>query len=528
MADMDTTNTESLVDSTSKESLTTRVVKGAGWVFLGKVAGRGMQMLKLIILARLLAPEDFGLFGIVMLALAILETFTQTGFDTALIQRKGDIGEYLDTAWTVQVIRRLILAAVLFSGAPLVGWFFNEARAVPLMRLMSLSVALSGFVNIGIVYFQKELQFHRQVAYNVLSEVVGLTVGIVLAYRLRNVWALVWAGVAAAGARSVLSYVLHPYRPRPKLDPTHARQLFRFGRWVLGSSVMIYAGMYLDNLMVGKLLGTAALGFYAMAYRLSLLPLEETTYAVSGVLLPGYAKVQNDRRRLQRVYERAVALTGLLSVPACLGMVLLARPTVRLVLGEQWLPVVLPIQLLAFAQLIKSVASTGSSFFLGSGRHQYEFYAQVARVIGLVACIVPAILLFGLEGAALAVVVSALSMFAAYFYCLGRVLDRPTRVLGRALIPPLVGGAAMMAALAYPAVVLSRYSGAFVNQALLLLAAIVAGAIVYFPTCLGVCALYSESSVLSDLRNFLQTLKRMWESLRSGHAHGRADATEVI
>ncbi len=510
----------------AEPSLTSRVVKGAAWVFAGKLVGRGMDFARLVVLARLLSPDDFGLFGIVMLAIAVLESFSETGFNTALIQRKDNAQAYLDTAWTVQVIRRLMLALALFAGAPLVSWFFNEPRAVPLIRLMSASVALSGFVNIGIIYFQKELQFHKQVLYSLLTAVVSLIVGVVLAYKLRSVWALIWAGLAGTVAQCGLSYVLHPYRPRLRFSGAQARELFRFGRWMLGTSVLVYGGSQLDNLMVGKLLGTAALGFYAMAYKLSLLPLQETTYAVSGVLLAGYAKVQDQGARLRRAYERALALTAFFSVPACLGMALLARPGVRLVLGEKWLPAVVPIQILAIAQLVKSIISTGSPFFLGSGRPRYEFYAQTARVVGLVACLVPGILMFGLPGAAFAVLVSALAMFTVYLLCLGKVLDRPARLLGRAVIPFLAGGTVMTAGLAYAGLLLGHYSGPALNQALLLFAAVVAGGIVYLATCLGTSALCSESTFLADIRRLLLMFKRACAALRSRGADVRPETVE--
>ena len=148
-------------------SLTSRVVKGGAWVFAGKMAGRGLQLVKMVVLARLLVPEDFGLFGIVMLALAAMETFTQTGFHTALIQKKDDIEQYLDTAWTVQVVRGLVLAAALFLSAPLFAWFFDEPRVVPLLQALSAIEVLRGLSNIGTVYFEKELEFRKQVTYQV-------------------------------------------------------------------------------------------------------------------------------------------------------------------------------------------------------------------------------------------------------------------------------------------------------------------------------------------------------------------------
>ncbi len=507
----------SQAEVTPKTSLTSRIVKGSAWVFVGKLASRGLQAVKLVVLARLLVPEDFGLFGIVTLALAAAETFTQTGFQTALIQKQGNTDDYLDTAWTVQVARGFALTCILFAAAPLVAWFFDEPRAAPLLRVLSAVEILRGFTNIGIVYFRKELEFHKQVAYQLISSAFALAVGIGLAWHLRNVWALVWATLAGQLTSTTLSYIFHPYRPRVRLDWTQAAELFGFGRWVLLSSIMAYAGMRLDELTVGRLVGTAALGIYGMAYTISLLPLRETTYAVSSVLLPGYAQVQGNDQRLRRAYERAVAITGLFSLPACTGMILLARPIVQLALGDQWLAAVMPIRILALAQLIKSVISTGSPFFIGMGKPRYEFFAQLARVAGLAVCIVPAILLFDLEGAALAVVFSALAMFGAYIWCLNRVLDRPARLLVRALLPPLVGSSVMTIILLYPVMLLSRYEGPRVNQVMLLMPTVVLGGGLYFAGVLGTCRSYSESTLLRDMERLLLRVKRTWHlRIRSG------------
>jgi len=490
------------------------VVRSAGWVFAGKFAGRGLTMVKLVVLARLLAPEDFGLFGIVMLAMAAIETFTQTGFGQALIQRRDDARAHLDTAWTVQLVRSFVLAGLLFAAAPLVAWFFDEPRAVALLRALSLVKVVDGFRNVGTIYWQKDLEFNRRVIYDFAVACVSVGVGIALAFVLRNVWALVWSSVAGAATGTALSYAMHPYRPRLRWNGAEAKELIGYGVWLLGSSIMIYCGSQLDNLFVGKLLGTAALGFYVMAYRLSLLPLQETTYAIGGVLMPGYAKVQGDRDRVRLAYERALGLTAMLAVPVCLGMIVVAHPAVALVLGDQWLPAVGPIQILMAAQLLKSIISTGSPLFLGTGVPRYEFQMQLVRSIALAVCLVPGIMFFELNGAALAVVGSALAMFVAYVRAIRHILGGVVPVFRNTLLPPLAGGTAMLAVLGYPALVLARYPAPVWTRVMLLAALIVGGAIVYFPMCLGVSRWFPGSSIHADVKSFLYSFRRKLASFR--------------
>ncbi len=412
-------------------SLSARVVRGAAWVFLGKLLGRGMQLARLVVLARLLAPEDFGLFGIVMLAIVTVDTFTQTGFSTALIQRRGDTASHLDTAWTVGLVRGLALAGIIYAGAPLVGAFFGEPRAVPLLRVTGIGVALAGFTNIGTVYFQKELQFHRQVLWETASAFVGLVVGVVLAYRLRSVWALVWAGLAARLVTCLLSYAIHPYRPRLRFSASRARELHRFGRWVLISSIMILIIRQGDVAAVGKLLGAAALGIYQMAYRISNMAATEITFTISAVAMPAYAKIQDDVPRLRSWYFKVLSGTLLIAAPLAAGTAAVAPMFVAVVLGPRWTAALAPIQLLCVFGLLRAMAATAGPVFYGSGNPKCQTLSTGLEAACMVALIWPATTRWGLAGTCLAVTVA---ICVALFYAAGRlarILDLRRRDLAR-------------------------------------------------------------------------------------------------
>ena len=385
-------------------SLTARVVKGAGWVFAGKIVGRGMQLVKLVVLARLLSPEDFGLFGIVLLAIAALQSFTQTGFSTALIQRKDNTEDYLDTAWTVQVIRGLVLAGILFAVAPVVGWFFEEPRCVPLLRVMCASVAIGGFVNIGIIYFRKELEFHKQFIYDLGTAIVSLAVGVVLAYRLRSVWALIWAGMAGAATRCILSYVIHPYRPRVRTQYSEAAELFRFGRWVLGSSVVIFLAGNLDHAFLGKMLGVGALGLYQMAYRLSNTPATEVTHLTNAVMIPAYAKVQDEGERLGRGFLQVFELVTSVALPLTVFIVVAAPEIVLGLLGKKWEAAVTPLQVLAVAGCLNAIEATSGPVFMGVGQPRLDFFKNLCRVAVMLVSIYPLTVFWGVTGTCVSVV----------------------------------------------------------------------------------------------------------------------------
>ncbi len=423
-------------DRDTESSLTTRVVKGGAWVFVGKVGSRGLQAIKLVVLARLLVPDDFGLFGIVMLALSAAETFTQTGFQTALIQKQGNTEEYLDTAWTVQIVRGFLLAVALFAAAPLIAWFFDEPRVTPLLRVLSTMEVIRGFTNIGILYFQKELEFHKQVAYQLISSFVALAVGIALAWHLRNVWALVWGSLAGQLTSTGLSYLLHPYRARIRLQRGQAAELFGFGRWVLSNSVVSFVAMKVDQVILGRLLGAAALGIYNMADRIGGLLPTEFMHLTNEVMMPAYAKVQDDRERLGRAFVEVFGTALSVGGPLAAFIVLAAPDLVPVILGPEWLSAIIPLQILAVGGFLRSVIGVSSPVFVGTGHPKIQFWKSLIRAVVTLGSIYPLTVRYGVPGTALAGVLGVVALSPLFLLAL-KIVDVPLAELAGSAIPGL-------------------------------------------------------------------------------------------
>ncbi len=399
----------------SGESLSQRVVRGGIWVFGLRITERAFGLIRLIILARVLAPHDFGLMGIALLTMATLETFSQTGFHAALIQKKDNTKTYLDAAWTVLILRGFLLFTILFFIAPYATIFFNSPQAKPIIQVIGLSVLLGAFTNIGVIYFQKKLEFNKQFLYQLSGTLADFAVAVSVALILRSVWALVFGLLAGTIARLVVSYLIHPYRPHLSLDLRKTKELFGFGKWILGSTILVFIGAYVDDISVGRLLGAAALGFYWMAYRISNMPATEITYVIAGVAFPTYSKLQDDQIRLQQAYFRIMRLTVAISIPVAIGIVFLAPDFTMIFLGEKWMPMVPVMQLLAVAGLIKSIISTGSPLFTGSGRPNFEFYMQLIRALIIITAIYPLTVYMGVSGAALSVILSIVGMLIIWY-----------------------------------------------------------------------------------------------------------------
>src|SRR3989338_179139 len=170
------------------ESLSQKVVRSAFWVGFSKIIERILRFIRTIIVARLLSPSDFGLFGIACLAMDILQTFTETGTGSALIQKKEKTEEYLDTAWTIRAIRSITLFFALFCFSPLVARFFNNPGASSVTKAVAFTVLFSGFSNIGTIYFTKDIDFRKEFIMQIAKILSNSAVTIVLAFILKNTW----------------------------------------------------------------------------------------------------------------------------------------------------------------------------------------------------------------------------------------------------------------------------------------------------------------------------------------------------
>lgn len=421
--------------------------KGGFLITLSNVLQLFLALGRTIIIARFLAPEEIGLMGIVLFILAILESITETGFSAALIQQKEDIHPYLDTAWSVSLVRGFALYGILFLAAPLLAGFFEAPAVVQLLQVVGLAFLFEGAKNIGVTLFRKELDFRQEFIFQQLELLADMIVTIVLVMALRNVWALVLGYVAGKAVKCLASFILHPFRPRLTWDRHQAARLYRFGKHLMYSSVIILLITQGDNAVVGKLLGSAALGLYVMAYKISNLPATGITHAISQVAFPAYAKLQDDIDLLRRVYLKSLRYLALVIVPACGGIAILARELVTVLLGSSWLPIVVPVQILCVFGLLRAIASTTGPLFQGVGRPDIITKLNLVKLLVISALIVPLTRRYGIVGASLAVTIPMVAeQFFAWFIC-ARILKGRVRQIGAALAPSFAGTLVMMAIL---------------------------------------------------------------------------------
>lgn len=430
-----------------EESLKKKVVKGTFWVFVSQIATQFIALVKNIIIARILSPDDFGLFGIALIALSLFDVFSQTGFDAALIQKKENIEEYLDTAFVVNIFRGVILFVLLFFAAPYVGIFFENTLVTPIVRIISFTFLINGLINPGTIYFIRELDFKKQFYWDMSRTITDIVVSLSIIFLLRNVWVLVIASISSYLTRAVVSYLIHSFRPKFRFKKEYASSLFKFGKWVLASSILVYLVTQGDDAFVGKVLGVTWLGFYRMAYRFSNLPATHITHVISRVSFPAYSKLQEDIPRLREAYLKILQVISFFTFPIAGLIFVLAPDFTKIFLGEKWMPMVPAMQMLVFAGLIRSIAATAGPIFNAVGKPRINTMWQIVRLSVLAVLIYPFTTKWGILGTSIAVFFSIFVSNVGFSYEAIKITKCAIKSFSKAIIFPLINGIIMVSAI---------------------------------------------------------------------------------
>ena len=396
--------------------LSRKVTKGALWVTVSGICSRGLGIISSIILARLLLPSDYGLLAIATAIVSMMQGLTTTGFGSALIQKQEKPEDFLNTAWTFELAKYFILFFILFFLAPLFALFFKEPAAIAVLRVISFSLIFQGLTNIGIIYFRKKLDFKKQFIFNIVPQIIYIIVVIPLAFILRNVWALVWASVVRGLVVCVISYIMHPYRPHLDFNINKAKELFNFGKWILGSSIIVILRKQGITMFVGKFLGIPMLGFFNRSEAFSTGIFMQLTGIIWQVGYPAYSQLQKVTVRLKRAYLLTLKLLTFFGLPMAGGLLILSWDFTHLFLTDKWIAIVPVIQVLCLSAMIGFITTPAGIMFQAVGRPSIGTKIATAGVIVLAITIYPLSLKWGITGTAVSILLSTLITLPVHCY----------------------------------------------------------------------------------------------------------------
>ncbi|SEK60032.1 lipopolysaccharide biosynthesis protein [Ectothiorhodospira marina] len=384
------------------------MVIGTLWTVGMRWAMRGIGLISTLILARLLAPEDFGMVAMVMVLLAFIGVFLDFGVEMVLIRMSQPSRAHYDAAFTLQLIQAVVTALLLVLVAPLAAWYYDEPAVQTLMWVLTLYVLLSGLENVGIIDFRRHLQFERDFRFMVMVKLIAFVCTISAAFALRSYWALVLGMTISRLAATVLSYYVHPFRPR--LNLSHIPELWRFSKWLIAGNVGRFFEYKGDILIAGGVSDARGTGMYSLGHELATLPAHELSEPIGRALYPVMSRINNDIARVRGAYLQTVGATATLILPLCIGMALVAEDAVPVLLGPGWSEVIPLLQILALYAALRTLLTHVSDTLnvLGLPRTAALFWLGQGGLT-MLACVIGGII-WGLPGIAWGNVVATACM----------------------------------------------------------------------------------------------------------------------
>jgi O-antigen/teichoic acid export membrane protein len=308
-----------------------------------------------------------------------VDAFLALGVHVALIQNHNADEAHYNTAWTLRLAQLGIAAALIFLAAPYAAVYFNDPRIIPVLRFMAVGMLLMGIENIGIVSFQKEMRFGMDFRFAFLKRIAAFVITIGTAWFLQNYWALVIGNLAGRTIGVVLSYRMHPMRPKFSLEKV--KEIFSVSQWMLMSSIAAYLNRSLDNMLVGRHENATVVGGYTLANEISAMPTTEVLAPLNRVLFPAFVEAKHNLDELKRLYLLAQGVQSLVGMAAGVGLALVANEAVEVLLGDKWTFVVPFVQVLALAYVMESIATSAGYVLITMGKVRSAAFVSMLQVI---------------------------------------------------------------------------------------------------------------------------------------------------
>lgn len=354
----------------------------SGMINMGsQVISVALGLVSTIVLARLLTPAAYGTIGMVATVIAFASLFKDLGLSTATIQRKDLTQGQVSVMFWINVAAGLALTFFLAAASPLVAWFYHRPDLVWVTVALASNVLVSSLGAQHSALLTRQMRFRQLAIARLSGAVATLLVAVALALAGWDHWALVAGTLSGSAVQVLLLWAFSPFRPEFLLRGTGTREMIRYGLNLTGFDLVNYFSRNLDNILIGRILGSVALGYYTRAYSLLLFPISNIRGPLTAVALPALSQLQSDRPRFRSYYCGLVALLGLATMPLSAFCFVAAEPIVEVLLGPQWLPAAGIARWLAFASFLQPVAGVFGSVLIALGLANRHLKCGLAAAI---------------------------------------------------------------------------------------------------------------------------------------------------
>lgn len=428
------------------DHLKSKVFSSIGWAFSSQASREICQFIVSIILARILLPKDYGLVSMATTVTGFIQMFNTMGFRSALIQKQNSNDKDYTTAFWTTLLLSVSLYIVTVSISPIAAWFFEEPILKGLMSISALGFIITALNTIHFARLEKAMDFKKISIIEICTTLISGIVSITLATNGYGVWSLVVGGIAGQVLTMPLPWYFTRWRPSYTFDKAALKELFGFGSRVTGAVFINYFARNADNLIIGKVLGSTALGYYSMAYGLMLKPLQYVSSNFSRVLFSAFSSIRNDAEKTRSAYLKVVHFISLITFPMMTGLLFVAPEFVQVVYGSKWAPIVPIFQILCLLGASQSIGSTVGTIYMSQGRADLQLkYTAIFSSIVVASFFVG--VQWGVIGVAVAYAFASGGIWMWSHAIANRLIGLQMKTLLSQLVPSITASAGMYALL---------------------------------------------------------------------------------
>ncbi len=439
-------------------SLERQAAKGAYWTGTSSVVVTALQFAQLAVLARLLVPEDFGLMAMLMIVVGLAQAFADMGISSAIIHRQDTTDEHLYSLFWLNILAGIVLFLLLLAAAPAIVALFAEPRLSELIPVIALIFLIAPFGQVHQSLLQKNLRFRELAVSEISAAAFSATVAITAAVAGQGIYALIFWQLSIIACRTVvmIGFGWSEWRPSWHFRYGDLEGYLSFGLFQMGERSISFLGQRVDQLLIGTLAGAEALGYYHLAFNLVILPILRINPVLTRVAFPLFARVQESTEKLRRGYITMQRVLAALNFPLLFGLAAVAPVFIPLVLGQQWRPSVVLVQILAGVALSRSTGNPVGSLLLAKGRADLGFYWNLFVVLTQVPAVYFGAKIGGTIGVATALLLMQVAyLWSSYLFLIRQLLGPCLRPYLAAFVPAALTAGVMALAVAWLAEVVT-------------------------------------------------------------------------
>jgi O-antigen/teichoic acid export membrane protein len=418
-------------------SLSGQTISGVKWATTTQVARQALRVVTLLVLARIIGPEAYGLVAMALVVTGLIDLFRDLGTSAAIVHRQDADQLFLSSIFWANIVVGCLATIVTFAAAPLVAVLYRNDDVTGVLQALSVSFVISAVAIVQLALLTKELRFRALAAIEVTAAVISSGAAITAGVLGMGAYSLVLQTLSLVAIMSVGAWIANSWRPSKAFDFEDIRSIWGYSSNLVGFNIVNYFTRNADNLLVGRYLGATSLGYYAMAYNVLLLPIRMVSLSIGRVIFPAYASVQDDKPRIARGYLRVTRVVATVAFPVLTGLIVLAEPLVDVVYGPEWAPAATVIMILVPVGLFQALLVLNGTIYQAVGRTDLQFrigllwsvLTGIAFVVGLQ---------WGITGvAACYAIASTIIAYPNFAIPLGLIGLRPSSLLAAVWRPTL-------------------------------------------------------------------------------------------